>query len=255
MNCCHTFRFQLVTPLAIGFLLVSSLAADDGPLFENGIQTLLAGKCGRCHSERVQKGGLSLATMADLRRGGESGEPAVGDSIDESLLWTMVESESMPPEGAPPLSAEERALLHRWLSAGAPSAEPSTPLESKLTQHDVIPIVLLRCATCHGARLQRGGVDMRSVASMKQSGDRGSVLIPGDPDQSLMIQRIESEACPPRDQLLKYFVRRPGQAEVQTLRNWIAAGAPEVDVTPDVATTEPDPLVTEEDRSHWAFRS
>ncbi len=49
-------------------------------------------------------------------------------------------------------------------------------------------------------------------------------MVPGDPDASLMIQRIESEACPPRKLLLKFFVKRPPAAEVKTLREWIAAG-------------------------------
>ena len=69
-----------------------------------------------------------------------------------------------------------------------------------------------------------------------------------------MIQRIESEACPPRELLLKFFVRRPPRAETAKLREWIDAGAPEVDVPPDVATTAGDPLVTDEDRRHWAFQ-
>ena len=38
------------------------------------------------------------------------------------------------------------------------------------------------------------------------------------------------------------------------IRKWIAADAPEVDDAPDVATTDPDPLVTDEDRKHWAFQ-
>ncbi len=69
-----------------------------------------------------------------------------------------------------------------------------------------------------------------------------------------MMQRIESEACPPRELLLKFFVRRPPASEVEILRKWIAADAPEVDVPADVATTDPDPLVTDEDRQHWAFQ-
>ncbi|MCA9033136.1 MAG: DUF1549 domain-containing protein, partial [Planctomycetaceae bacterium] len=131
---------------------------------------------------------------------------------------------------------------------------PAEQAETRLTQHDVLPIVLLRCTTCHGARIQRGGVDLRTPAAMKKGGKNGPALVAGDPDNSLMIQRIESNACPPRDQLLKYFVRRPGDAEVRILRKWIAEGAQEYEILPDVATTKPDPLVTDEDRQHWAFQ-
>ena len=46
----------------------------------------------------------------------------------------------------------------------------------------------------------------------------------------------------------------PCPAELELLVRWIAAGAPEVSVAPDIATTTPDPLVTEKDRDFWAFR-
>ncbi len=79
-------------------------------------------------------------------------------------------------------------------------------------------------------------------------------LVPGDPSASRLMNRIESHACPPRDLLLKFFVRRPPASEVERLREWIAAGAPELDITPDVAGMEHDPLVSDEDRKHWAFQ-
>lgn len=60
---------------------------------------------------------------------------------------------------------------------------------------------------------------------MRRGGQNGPALVPGDPDASLMIQRIESEACPPRELLLKFFVKRPPKSEVKILRDWIAAGA------------------------------
>ncbi|MBC7967643.1 MAG: DUF1553 domain-containing protein, partial [Fuerstia sp.] len=166
-------------------------------------------------------------------------------------MWIMIDGGDMPPQGQDPLTNDERELIRRWIAAGARSEEPT---QSVITQHDVMPIVLLRCTACHGARLQQGGVDLRTPAAMRRGGSNGPALIPGDPDASLMIQRIESEACPPRDLLLKFFVKRPPASEVKVLRNWIAAGATEVDVLPDVATTDPDPLVSSEDRQHWAFQ-
>jgi hypothetical protein len=42
--------------------------------------------------------------------------------------------------------------------------------------------------------------------------------------------------------------------ELEMLTRWIAAGAPEVTIEPDVATTQPDPLVSDKDRDFWAFR-
>lgn len=231
-----------------------SEADESAPVFEDSIRPVLTRRCGKCHSERVRKGDLDLSSMSSIRRGGESGEAAIAETVEDSLLWIMIDGGDMPPEGEPPLTAAEQELVRRWIVMGARSTEPLEPAEKQLTQHDVLPIVLLRCTTCHGPRLQRGDLDLRTPAAMLKGGQSGPALVPGDPDASLMIQRIESEACPPRAMLLKYFVKRPPASEVRTLRDWIAAGAPEVEIAPDVATTEGDPLVTDEDRQHWAFQ-
>jgi len=230
--------------------------ADENPLiFESDIQPILAQKCGKCHSADVRKAGLDLSTMAGLRRGGESGESTIAESVDGSLLWIMVDGGGMPPEDETPLTDGELALIRRWIAAGASSEAPAQLVEEQLTQHDVLPIVLLRCTTCHGPQRQEGGLDLRTPAAMLKGGKSGPAIVPGDPDASLMIERIASEACPPKELLLKFFVKRPPSSEVAILRQWIAAGAPERDVRPDVATTEPDPLVSDEDRQHWAFQS
>ncbi len=229
-------------------------ADEQAPVFESDIQPIFARRCGKCHSVNVQKGGLDLSTMRGIRRGGESGDAAVADSVDDSLLWMMIDGGDMPPEGQPRLTDKERASVRTWIADGARSEKPSTPIEKVITQHDVLPIVLLRCTTCHGARIRQGGVDLRSPAAMRKGGKNGPAIVPGNPAASLMIQRIESEACPPRELLLKFFVKRPPTAEVEVIREWIAAGAPEGDVQPDVATTNPDLLVTDEERRHWAFQ-
>lgn len=225
-----------------------------GTRFESEIRPLLEQKCGHCHGDRVQKGELNVTRLAALRVGGESGEPAIGETLDESPLWTFIEDGAMPPEGEPKLDPKEIERIRRWIESGEPvnalMAEESNPLN----QHDVLPIVLLRCVTCHGPQRLDGGLDLRSRAAMIAGGDSGPALVPGDPDASLMIRRIESEACPPSHLLLKFFVRRPSTSEVETLRGWIASGAPEADVKPDVATTDEDPLVADRDRQHWAFQ-
>ena len=135
-------------------------------------------------------------------------------------------------------------MIHDWIAAGARFQVEPKPANGGINQHDVLPIVLLRCTVCHGPRKQEGDLDLRTPASMLAGGNSGPALVAGDADASLMIQRIESQACPPQAMLLKVFVKRPPTAEVATLREWIAAGAPEVDIQPDVATTAADPLVS-----------
>ncbi|MBI97161.1 MAG: hypothetical protein CMO78_01230, partial [Verrucomicrobiales bacterium] len=238
-----------------GLILLCATAAAADPVFEKDIQPVLEQKCGQCHAGGKRKGGLSLATMAGVRRGGESEEAIVGQGLKDSLLWKMISHGEMPPEGKAQLTAAETALIKRWIETGAKSTAAVEVVEKKINQHDVLPIVLLRCTACHGAKEKQGGLDLRTPTAMHKGGRSGPSLKAGKPDASRMIQRIESQACPPSNLLLKYFVQRPTSTEVKTLRRWIAEGAPVVDVKPDVATTKPDHLVTDDDRQHWAFQT
>jgi mono/diheme cytochrome c family protein len=252
------FRFAVVACAALLTLvtqLAISPAAAGSPLFETAVAPILADKCGQCHSDAVQKAGLDLSSASGLRRGGESGEPLLDEaSAEDSLLWLVIEGGEMPPPGEPPLSEAERQTIRQWMESGFAFREPARNGDAPPDHHDVTPILLLRCNACHGPRRQQGGLDLRTRESMLAGGKRGPAMIPGDADASLMVQRIESHACPPGDQLLKFFVRRPSEAEVQTLRDWIDAGAPLSDRPPDAQGGQPDRLVTAEDRQHWAFR-
>jgi hypothetical protein len=222
--------------------------------FEQDVRPIFERKCSQCHWGSVRKGDLNLSTMTSFRKGGESGDDLTTTELADNWLWGLVEENQMPPDGETPLSEQEKHVIKRWLIAGTPSNEAVTASDDSLNQHDVLPIVLLRCVTCHGAQRQDGGLDLRTPESMLVGGDSGPALIRGDANASRMIQRIESEACPPSELLLKFFVRRPPEHEVSTLRRWIDQGATVETVAPDVATSKPDPLVTPADRQHWAFR-
>jgi cytochrome c553 len=208
----------LVSVGIFGFVLGQpTLAEEKPPVFESDIRPVLAAKCGKCHGEQVHKGGLDLSSMQGVRKGGESGESAIAETVEDSMLWIMIDGDSMPPEGNTPLTEKERGLIRQWLASGAKSEKPQDAGAEPVTQHDVLPIVLLRCATCHGAHRQDGKLDLRTPEAMKRGGKHGPAVLSGNAAASPMIQRIESEACPPRELLLKFFVKRPSSSEVETL--------------------------------------
>jgi hypothetical protein len=71
-----------------------------------------------------------------------------------------------------------------------------------------------KCVDCHGGA---GGLDLASHAAAMAGGKSGAVIVPGDPDNSLIVNKIEDN-------------RHPGKMtefELGALRAWIAAGAPE----------------------------
>lgn len=91
--------------------------------FQRQIQPLFAKRCFACHGPDEGEGGLRLhehdAALAEL----DSGERAItpGDVEKSALAFRIAtddESLRMPPEGKP-LSAEEVALVRRWIEEGA----------------------------------------------------------------------------------------------------------------------------------------
>lgn len=210
-------------------------------------------KCVKCHNPSTQKGELDLSTLEGLIRGGESGDPLLNQDLADARLWQVLEHDEMPPEGEPDLTVQEVEQIKKWMEAQQQLSYPSRELDTPTSVHDVLPILLLRCASCHGGQRQDGGLDVRNFSSLAKGGLSGPAFVAGEPASSLMIQRVESQQCPPSDRLLKFFVKRPSKSELERLQKWIAAGAPRGNVVPDIATQSPDPLVTQEDRQHWAF--
>ncbi|MFM8725873.1 MAG: DUF1549 domain-containing protein, partial [Planctomycetaceae bacterium] len=102
------------------------------------------------------------------------------------------------------------------------------------------------CWHCHGEDAEfKGGLDARFVRQLQKGGDSGPAIVPHDPAASLLIQRITSGEMPPGDKKV------PAQ-DLQVLQQWIAAGAKVRSAEPEQAA--PGLLLTEEDRSHWAFQ-
>lgn len=209
-----------------------------------------------CHSGSRPQGGLDLSDLNSLIKGGKSGKSIQPGSSEKSLLFEKVASGTMPP-GEKKLSNLEIAILRQWVDHGvAPeikqlSATMNAKVES-LTENDVLPIFQTRCVLCHGKRRQEGGLDLRTQASRLKGGKSGPALVPGKPDESLIIKRITSGEMPPSKMLFEYAVRPPTTNEVETLRKWISAGSPPVSSQEDDGPN--DELVREKDREFWSFR-
>lgn len=234
-------------------------AVAEGPFFDRDVAPIFKAKCIRCHSEKMQKGELNLSSAEGVRKGSSSGAIVIPSKLDESVLWDMVSGDMMPPEGEKPrLVAGEVEIIRKWIESGARFDKTGDKSDEKasleLSQHDVIPILMLRCTVCHGRQKQEGGLDLRTKASMLAGGKSGPAMIPGDPANSLILKRIKAGEMPPSRRLIEVSVKPIAPSEVERLEQWIAQGARESDEPADVATTDPDPLVSDKDRQFWSFQ-
>ena len=142
-------------------------------------------------------------------------------------------------------------VMLMFLVSSVAALEPSP---KALNQHDVIPILLRHCTTCHGLRRQEGGLDLRTKAAMLAGGESGPAMVPGKPGESLLVARIRSGQMPPNMRLFEVGVTPVADADLEKLQQWILQGAPEQDVAADAPGRESDPLVSDQDRQFWAFR-
>lgn len=229
---------------------VEVVAGSERPLwFEDEIAPLLNQHCIDCHNADELEAGLNLSTAAAVVEGGESGPIFAVGNRRHSLLFEVIESGEMPPDGDS-LSADEIERVGRWIDQGAAFRDPPETAARPADQHDVLPILLLRCTACHGAEVRRGELDLRTIEGLRQGGSSGAVAIAGDPDASPLIRRVETQACPPHGELLKYFVVRPSGTEIDSLRRWIADGMLESETERSGGEIERGSI----DRDHWAFR-
>ncbi len=112
---------RLTTSLVFLVVAASSIfhrvGADEPLDFDRTIAPLLAQRCLTCHSGDEAKGKLDLSSRESAMVGGESGKVIDPGKLDESLLWTHIESDEMPPKK--PLDDEEKSRFKKWISQGA----------------------------------------------------------------------------------------------------------------------------------------
>ena len=226
----------------------AALAVQRGPAvdFKTDVLPIMEQHCLVCHHEPPQAG-LRLDTPASILEGGHSGPAIVPGFPDRSLLLMQVVSGQMP-FGEEKLPDAKIDTLRRWIEEAGDSAEVAQATVA--TETDVLPIFQMRCVLCHGKRRQEGGLDLRTLDSRLQGGSSGPALVPGKPEESLLLQRVLAGEMPPPDMLFESRVKPPNETEVALLRKWIAEGARPA----QRQAAPPEPQLTERDRAHWAFQ-
>jgi cytochrome c553 len=119
--------------------------------------------------------------------------------------------------------------------ADAPDAASESFFETR-----VRPVLAGACVKCHGATKASGGLRLDSREALLAGGEDGAVVVPGDPQASLLVQAVRHT-----DEALKMPPTKPLLRDAQDdLAAWVAAGAP----WPKDSAVRPI-----EGRAHWAF--
>ena len=256
---------SLAVGVALAGLVLSgpvepSAAQSPAEFFETRVRPVLAGKCFECHA-RVRRGGLRLNSREDVLRGGQSGPAIVPGDPEASLIIQVVrhEIEGLEmPQDAPALTAGEIEGLAEWIRMDAPwpaeavatvaMADGGLSPSARLFVDRVQPVLTQKCFSCHTDR-ERGGLRLDSRERVLQGGGRGPAIVPGNPEQSLLIAAVRHE----RDDLRMPRDADPlSEREIEALVEWIRSGAEWAESAAPMVI--PRRAVTEEERAFWAFQ-
>ena len=115
------------------------------------------------------------------------------------------------------------AVLLTYLFAGICTAQDTSATMVVLAEppdfeRDVRTLLKNRCVKCHGPLKQEGKLNLSVPAGVTRGGERGAVIVPGQPAESLLWQMVEQNEMPEGTPL--------SADEKQLLKRWIEAGAP-----------------------------
>ncbi len=215
-------------------------------LFDTDVLPIFRAKCLSCHSSKARSGGLALETAEDALRGGKSGGAIVAGKPSDSLLLSMLTTGKMPMGGAR-LTESEITAVRTWIER-----EDRKP---PVAERDVTAILAAKCWVCHGRREKMGGLDLRTHESILRGGKSGAGVVPGRPDDSLLVKRIAKQEMPPPKLQEQYSVRGLTDDELAKVRQWIADGARPGVENPLQVDVASDPAIRVTDREFWAFRT
>ncbi len=143
-----------------------------------------------------------------------------------------------------------------WLAAvgTVAGAAETDPADLEFFESRIRPVLVERCYACHGgdpAKI-RGGLVLLDAAGLRAGGDSGAAVVPGSPEDSLLIEAIHYEGLtrmPPDGKL--------SASVIADFEQWIRLGAP------DPRTGAEQTVVAERTaesydygpgREHWAYR-
>src|SRR5262249_46898072 len=98
-----------------------ALADGKNPTFADDVTPIVKQHCAKCHGADAQKGGLNLATYAEMQAGGSSGAVVVAGNPEKSRLFLLVDHRAEPkmPSASQKIPAEQIAIIKLWIEQGA----------------------------------------------------------------------------------------------------------------------------------------
>jgi hypothetical protein len=171
------------------------------------------------------------------------------DTDHDGFLSLPEYRKSFPPR---PGGAAARPDVSKEKPPGADIADALiTPEQEKFFEAKIRPVLVQQCGKCHSSTAEklRGGLRLDSREAGRLGGDSGPAIVPGNPDESLLIKAIRYRdkelRMPPKGKL--------PEAVVADFEAWIKMGAPDPRTGPSGFAARPA-IDLAKGREFWSFR-
>src|SRR5580704_4861793 len=141
-------------------------------------------------------------------------------------------------------------VLLALLAAFSLAAQSTNAGSPEFFENKVRPVLATSCYACH-TDSALGGLRLDSLEAMTKGGKRGTALVPGSPEQSLLISAIKQT-----DPKLKMPMGgKLKDQEIADLEAWVKAGAvwPKSAAAP-VSSTPGKYVISPERRAFWSLQ-
>ncbi len=238
-------RFEIITNGAIGAAMPAWAAVMNEDqrwailYFEWSLATsrkdIAAGKlifetnCAVCHGESGQGDGPSADSL-DTQPASFADHEFMADRSDRDLYKAISEGKPPMPEWGGVLTEEQRwqviaymrTFTYQPVEPSLAFAEPMARAEGEPPKfrQDVLPILVANCVRCHSGDSAPNGLRLTDYATVMKGSLFLPVVRPAAPESSPLYLTTSKATMPADGQPLN-------QTQVQTIYDWIEAGAPD----------------------------
>jgi hypothetical protein len=140
------------------------------------------------------------------------------------------------------------------VSIAAAPGRPERHFDAESVEYfekNVRPLLVNNCNNCHSATTNsKGGLRVDDRNGLLQGGNRGPAVVPGDPENSILIQAVLQT----EDDLKMPPKKRLSAEEVAVLTKWVKDGAAWTEVDAAVVTGNVNPKYDKLRKEHWAWQ-
>jgi mono/diheme cytochrome c family protein len=199
-------RHSWITVVCLAAPALSAERVD----YTRDVKPIFAANCTSCHGPTKQKADLRLDLYAAIKHGGQSGPAIVAQKSGESRLIQAVmgsnsEVSKMPPKGQ--LSAEQVAILKRWIDEGAkgPDKEEAASGAVASTHWSFQPVKRPALPATKNSVWPRNAIDHFILARLEKEGIAPSA----EADKVTLIRRLSLDltGLPPTPAQVDEFLR------------------------------------------------